>query len=371
MGDAKDLAIRLLGQAGIVVGGDQPHDMIVHDDRLWDRVVRQRALGLGEAYQDGWWDAERVDELLVKVLAADLASHVRPTAELAGIVAKSLLFNRQTQRRARDNAHQHYDIGNDLFKRMLDPRMVYSCGYWRDATDLAEAQTAKLDLICRKLHLEPGMQVLDIGCGWGGFAQYAASTYKVHVTGISPAGEQVKLARERCRDLDVDIRQSDYRDMTGRFDRIVSVGMMEHVGPRNLRTFFDKCRELLDVEGMMLHHSIGSSESLSHTNPWFDKHIFPGGVLPSVAQIGKASELHWVVEDLHNFGTDYDRTLMAWYDNIEASWADLPRYDERFRRTWRYYLLSSAAAFRVRDIFLWQMVFRRTLRPAPVYEAVR
>jgi cyclopropane-fatty-acyl-phospholipid synthase len=213
--------------------------------------------------------------------------------------------------------------------------------------------------------------VLDIGCGWGGLAQYAASTYKVHVTGVSPAVEQVALARERCRDLDVDIRQADYRELSGRYDRVVSVGMMEHVGPRNLGTFFDRCRELLDPDGIMLHHSISSSESLTHTNPWFDRYIFPGGVLPSIAQIGKASELHWVIEDLHNFGPYYDRTLMAWYDNIEASWDDLPRYDERFRRTWRYYLLSSAAAFRVRDIFLWQMVFRRTVRQAPVYEAVR
>ena len=150
---------------------------------------------------------------------------------------------------AEANARAHYDIGNDLYERMLDKRMIYSCGYWREATDLDSAQEAKLDLICRKLGLERGMRLLDIGCGWGGFAQFAAERYDVQVTGISPAGEQVAVARERTASLPVRIEQIDYREAEGRYDRITSIGMMEHVGPKNLGTLFEKCRELLDPAG--------------------------------------------------------------------------------------------------------------------------
>jgi cyclopropane-fatty-acyl-phospholipid synthase len=249
--------------------------------------------------------------------------------------------------------------------------MIYSCGYWATANDLDSAQEAKLELICAKLQLEPGMRLLDIGCGWGGFAQYAAERHGVHVTGISPAANQVEVAARRCEGLDVEIRQQDFRSVEGTFDRIVSVGMLEHVGPKNYRDFFDVNAELLTDDGIILHHTIGSNETSRHTDPWFDRYIFPGGVIPSMEQLGSATTGRWALEDVHNFGPDYDRTLMAWYDNIERAWDDLPGYDERFRRTWRYYLLGSAASFRVRNLQLWQLVLRRAARPSPVYQAVR
>lgn len=368
---AERLGRELLDIAGIEVGGSAPWDIQIHDDRLWERVVAERELGLGEAYQDGWWDAERVDEFLARVITADLAAHIRSRPSLLAAGAQARLVNRQSVRRARRNARAHYDIGNDLYERMLDPRMIYSCAYWHDATDLAAAQEAKLELICRKLHLEPGMKVLDIGCGWGGFAAYAATEHGVHVTGVSPALEQVREARRRCDGLPVDIREADYRDLSGSFDRIVSVGMMEHVGPRNLRPFFETCDSLLTPDGIMLHHTIGSNETKHRCDPWFDRYIFPGGVLPSLEQIGRASLHEWAVEDVHNFGPDYDTTLLAWHDNIEAAWGDLTAYDERFRRTWRYYLLASAASFRVRTIQLWQVVFTRSRRPSGVYRTAR
>jgi cyclopropane-fatty-acyl-phospholipid synthase len=368
---AERIGRELLDLAGIEPGGSAPWDIQIHDDRLWSRVLAERELGLGEAYQDGWWDAERVDQFLARVITADLIAHVKASPSILAAGAHARLVNRQSTRRARHNARAHYDIGNDLYERMLDPRMIYSCAYWRDADDLAVAQEAKLELICRKLHLEPGMHVLDIGCGWGGLAEYAASKHGVTVTGISPAIEQVRVAQERCLGLPVEIRQADYRELSGSFDRIVSVGMMEHVGPKNLHTFFETCARLLRPDGIMLHHTIGSNETQQRCDPWFDRYIFPGGVLPSLEQIGRAALHDWVVEDLHNFGPDYDRTLMAWHDNLEAAWADLPHYDERFRRTWRYYLLASAASFRVRTIQLWQVVFTRPRRQSDVYQTVR
>ena len=361
----------LLDRAGIELGGPNPWDLHVNDDRFWDRVFADRELGLGETYQEGWWDAAAPDQLIVRMLTADLQSAIRPTPRLAATMARATMANRQTVRRAKENASAHYDTGNDLFEAMLDPRMVYSCAYWREADELASAQEHKLDLICRKLELESGMRLLDIGCGWGGLARFAAERYGCTVTGITPALAQFAVARERCARLPVEIRATDYREVSGVFDRIVSVGMLEHVGARNFRTFFDRCRALLAPDGMMLHHTIGSNQSKNRTDPWFDRHIFPGGVVPSLAQLARAAEQHWAIEDVHNFGPDYDRTLMAWHANIEKAWTDLPRYGEHFRRTWQYYLLSSAAAFRVRNLQLYQIVLRRAGRVSEVYSSPR
>ncbi len=364
---ARKLGLEVLHTAGIEVGGDRPQDIAVHDDRFWARVLADRELGLGESYQEGWWDANQLDEFIAEVQALDLRSLVRPRPALTLRILKAQARNRQTVRRARRNAGAHYNIGNDLYERMLDDRMIYSCGYWRRAADLNEAQEHKLDLICRKLRLEPGMRLLDIGCGWGGFARFAAAEYGAVVTGVTPAGEQARLAQQVCADLPVDIRECDYRDVRGRFDRIVSIGMMEHVGPRNLKTFFRCCDDLLADDGMMLHHTIGSLVTKNHTDPWFDKYIFPGGVVPSLAQISSATEKDWVIEDVHNFGPYYDRTLMAWHRNVTAAWDDLPAYDGRFRRTWDYYLLSSAGSFRARALQLWQIVFTRSRRRSDAY----
>ena len=365
--EARDLGLEILRAAGIEVGGDGPRDIAVHDDRFWARVLADRELGLGESYQEGWWDANQLDEFIAEVQTLDLQSLIRPRPALTLRILKARARNRQTVRRARRNAGAHYNIGNDLYERMLDKRMIYSCGYWRRASDLDEAQEHKLELICRKLQLEPGMRLLDIGCGWGGFARFAAAEYGAVVTGVTPAEEQARLAQQVCAGLPVDIRECDYRDVRGRFDRIVSIGMMEHVGPRNLKTFFRRCDDLLDDDGMMLHHTIGSLVSKNHTDPWFDKYIFPGGVVPSLAQISSATEKDWVIEDVHNFGPYYDRTLMAWHRNVTAAWDDLPAYDQRFRRTWDYYLLSSAGSFRARALQLWQIVFTRSRRRSGVY----
>jgi len=370
-----EIGQRILDAAGVTLGGDALHDITIHDERFWDRVLSDRELGLGESYQDGWWDANQLDEFLTVVQTADVRSLVSPSFGLARRAAAARLRNQQTRSRAKKNAEAHYNIGNDLYERMLDKRMIYTCGYWDESTDLDSAQEAKLELICKKLGLERGMRLLDVGCGWGGFAQFAAERYDVHVTGISPASEQVSLARERTASLPVRIEQLDYRDVAdagfGDFDRITSIGMMEHVGPRNLGVFFDVCRSLLSPEGMMLHHTIGSNDWKTSGDPWFERYIFPGGVLPSLGQISRAAEEHWSIEDVHNFGPDYDTTLMAWHDNLSARWSEIPHYDERFRRTWNYYLQGSAAGFRSRSVQLWQVVFTPSRQRRSTYRAVR
>jgi cyclopropane-fatty-acyl-phospholipid synthase len=256
---------------------------------------------------------------------------------------------------------EHYDIGNDLFRAMLDPYMQYSCGYWKQAETLEQAQQDKLKMICEKLQLKPGMSLLDIGCGWGGLAQYAAENYGVSVHGVTISAEQQKLAQERCRGLDVEILLQDYRDLNRQFDRIVSVGMFEHVGPKNYDTYFSVAARNLKPDGLFLLHTIGSNQTDLNVDAWIDKYIFPNGCLPSVRHIAEASEGRFVMEDWHNFGADYDRTLMAWFDNFKRAWPALSgHYSERFERMFTYYLNACAGAFRSRNIQLWQVVFSPT-----------
>ena len=345
--------------ADIRVGGDRPWDVQVHDDRVFTRVLATGTLGLGEAYMDGWWDCDAIDQMVDRAQGTGLAGTL--STRLAPIQAVgSTVRNQQSKRRSREVGRRHYDVGNDLYRRMLDQRMLYSCAYWPRASSLDEAQQHKLDLIANKLGFEPGMRVLDIGCGWGGAAAYFADTRGCDVVGVTISEQQAVLARERCADLPVDIRLQDYRDLDETFDRVYSIGMFEHVGVRNYRTYMRSCRRLLrDPDGLTLIHTIGGSRSRRATDPWVAKYIFPNSMLPSVKQIAEAAEGVLQLQDWHNFGPDYDRTLMAWHTNIEASWDDLPDYDERFRRMWRFYLLSSAGSFRSGNLQLWQIVFSR------------
>ncbi|WP_347136771.1 cyclopropane fatty acyl phospholipid synthase [Parahaliea mediterranea] len=348
----------LLDSADIRVDGDRPWDIRLYSERLFDRVLARGSLGLGEAYIDGEWDSEQLDAFFCRALSADLDEKLKPW-RLLGHKLRSRLLNRQSRRRAWQVGQRHYDLGNDFYRAMLDPRMTYSCGYWPGADNLAAAQEAKLDLICRKLHLEPGMRVLDIGCGWGSFMGYAAQKYSVQCTGVTVSREQVALARERYAHLPLEFLLLDYRNLEGDYDRVVSVGMFEHVGHRNHRTFMAVARRCLRDDGLALLHTIGKNRVVGAgaTDPWIDRYIFTNGEIPALGQVTDSLEGLFTVEDLHNFGADYDPTLMAWYSNFEAAW---PRFrdtlDERFRRMWRYYLLSCAGAFRARKLQLWQWV---------------
>ena len=356
----KQLVQQLLNLAGVQVDGHAPYDIQVHNPDFYPRVVAGGSLALGESYMDGWWDCEALDQFFERIMAARLDKKVRKSKALLWAVVKARLTGMYGRARAFEVGRHHYDIGNDLFTVMLDKRMNYSCAYWQAADTLDKAQEAKLELTCRKLGLQPGMRVLDIGCGWGAFAIYAAEKYGVEVTGVTVSEEQVKLAQNRCARLPVRFELKDYRDIQGTFDRIVSIGMFEHVGFTNYRTFMQVVKRCLKEGGLFLLHTIGSNTSVSTVDPWFAEYIFPNSMLPSARQITEAAEGIFILEDWHSFGPHYDPTLIAWHRNFIDNWRHIQNaYDQRFQRMWVYYLLSCAGSFRARRNQLWQIVFSK------------
>ena len=357
----KKIVEEILDFAGVKINGCNPWDIRINNDKFYKRVITEGELGIGESYMDCWWDAERVDELICKILRAQLDQKIKRKFLILFRLFKAQLFNLQSKRRAFIIGEKHYDLGNDLFQNMLDKRMNYSCAYWKDAENLDKAQEDKLDLICRKIYLKPGMQVLDIGCGWGAFGKYAAEKYGIKVVGITVSKEQVELGKKLCEGFPVEIQLRDYRDVNEKYDRIVSIGMIEHVGYRNYRKFFEVANRCLNDDGLFLIQTIGNIKSEKTTDLWTDKYIFPNGMLPSVAQIGKAIENLFIMEDLHSFGRDYDKTLIAWYNKFEKNWDKIKnKYSERFFRMWKYFLLSAAGSFRsgIRSQ-LWQIVLSK------------
>lgn len=370
MKDFKAVAQEMLSFADVKINGNHLGDIKVINPQFYSRVLAGGSLALGESYMDGWWECKNLDVFFAKVLRAGLDKKVLKLHNILPLFLKAKLTNMQSRSRAKQVGEQHYDVGNDLYKLMLDKRMCYSCGYWKNAKTLDESQEAKLDLICRKLKLGKGMKVLDIGCGWGSFAKFAAERYGVNVVGITISKEQAKLAKERCAGLNVEIRLEDYRNIKEKFDRILSIGMFEHVGPKNYREYMEAVHRCLKDDGLMMIHTIGGNISVKALEPWFNKYIFPNGVLPSVKQIAAAAEGLFVLTDWHSFGAYYDKTLMAWIDNFRKGWNKIKsRYNERFYRMWMYYLSSSAGSFRANQNQLWQVVYSK-LGSKPDYERV-
>lgn len=362
MASARTVVEKLLATADVQIGGDRPWDIQVHDERFYNRALSQGSLGIGESYMDGWWDAPALDQLVNRVFRAQLEKIIRFSLPVALAVAKSWLVNLQSRARANEIA-EHYDLGNDLFSPMLGTRMVYTCAYWSGnppAGGLDEAQEAKLDLVCRKIGLKKGDRVLDIGCGWGGFAKYAAVKYGASVVGITVSKEQLELAKEYCKGLPIELRLQDYREVNELFDHIVSIEMFEAVGYKNFREYFQVVARCLKDDGLFLLQTIGNHFSVIAGDVWLEKYIFPNGMLPSLAQITKSVEKLFVVEEVYNFGADYDQTLMAWFKNFETSWPQLrEKYGDRFYRMWKFYLLVCAGMFRARFISDWQIVLSK------------
>lgn len=368
----KTLIQDLLLLADVRINGSRPWDIVVHDERLYHRLIKNTELGLGEAYMDGWWDCPNLDEFFYRVIRSDLQTkainHSRFWRSLLlqkFYVSLRGIFNFQAKNRAFIVGKKHYDIGNDLFEIMLDKRLTYTCAYWDSgAQTLDEAQEAKLELTCQKMLLEPGMKVLDIGCGWGSLAKYAAERYQVSVVGVTISPKQMEQAQTLCRGLPIEFYLQDYRDLPKHgktFDRVVSLGMFEHVGYKNYPKYMEVASQCLNDEGLFLLHTIGSDVStMGCQSQWIDTYIFPNGQTPSIQQIGSSIEGKFVMEDWHNFGSNYDLTLMAWHKNFNAGWESIKeQYDERFRRMWNYYLLSCAASFRARTNQLWQIVLTK------------
>ncbi|RFS26587.1 cyclopropane fatty acyl phospholipid synthase [Chitinophaga silvatica] len=358
--NAKSIVTHLLSSAGITINGNAPFDLKVHDNRFFTEAITKGSLGVGESYMKNYWDCEAVDEFFTKLLLANLDNKIKKDFAFKAQILLARLTNLQRPDKSFENGSHHYDIGNDLFERMLDKRLTYTCAFWDNAATLDEAQENKLDLTCRKLNLRPGMHVLDIGCGWGSFAHYAAAQYGVRVTGITISQEQVALGKERCKGLPVDIRLMDYRALNEEFDAIVSLGMFEHVGYKNYRTYMEVAHRCLKDNGLFLLHTIGGNVPNAFTDRWLDKYIFPNAMIPTMGLIGQSFEGLFVMEHWQNFSVDYDKTLLAWYNNVLGNWDRLKsKYDQQFFRMWKYYLLSCAASFRARKSQLWQMVLSK------------
>ena len=361
--DPAEIMRELLASAGVTIGGSAPWDVQIHDQRTFARVLRDGNLGVGESYVDGWWDCEALDQMIDRVTRARVG--FGGNWALLTHVAKARLFNLQVMRPF-EVGERHYDVGNDLYRAMLGPRMVYTCAYFRDADTLDAAQEAKLDLVCRKIGLTPGKRVLDLGCGWGGFAAFAAQQYGAQVVGYTVSREQVSWINQRYPDLPIEVRHDDYRNATGSYDAVVSIGLMEHVGPKNHRAYMEQASRLLVPGGLAFIHTIGGSRARTQIDPWFDRYIFPNAVIPTLGQLASSMEEVLVPEDVQNIGPHYDRTLMAWWHNFDQSWPRLrERYGDRFYRMWKYYLLASAAEFRVRHHNLYQIVATPVGTPHP------
>ena len=357
---SKQVVQKILARVDVQINGNRPWDIQVDNPDFFNRVLAGGSLALGESYMDGWWRCEALDQLFDKILSTRIDKQVKKEKRILSVILRAKIINAQSKSKAYIIGKRHYDIGNRLFSIMLDKGMNYSCGYWEKATILDHAQEAKLDLVCQKLLLKPGMTVLDIGCGWGGFAKWAAEKYDVKVLGITVSRDQVKFASKDCQELNVKIKLRDYRDLKEKFDRIVSIGMFEHVGSKNYKTFMKVVRRCLKADGLFLLHTIAGNTSVHSLDPWISKYIFPNSMLPSAKQISSASERILVLEDWHSLGQYYDQTLMAWHHNFTKNWEKVKDlYDKRFYRMWTYYLLSCAAGFRSRRNQLWQIVFSK------------
>jgi cyclopropane-fatty-acyl-phospholipid synthase len=355
--------------ADVQFNGERPWDLQVHDPALFNNLLRHGSLALGNSYVRGDWDCEQLDELISRLLQANGHKPLSKRLQLQSLaeLVRERCFNPQSQRRAFVVGQRHYDIDPRVYAAMLDPQMVYSCGYWRQADDLNTAQEHKLRLICEKLQLEPGQMLLDIGCGWGSLAAYAARNYGVNVMGITVSSQQASYIKERHENLPIQVALCDYRRLpqlvNEPFDRIASIGMFEHVGPRNHGQFHHAVNQLLHSDGLALVQTIGSDRTTYRTDAWIDTHIFPGGRLPSATQFCHGFEPHFLLEDWENFGRDYDLTLMAWWQNFDAAWPGLQHdIHHEFYRFWRYYLLSCAGFFRSRQGQLWQVVLSKRTR---------
>lgn len=368
-----------LDRAGIVIDGDRPWDIQVIRGRFFRRAARGN-LGLGEAYVDNDWDVESLDALFRRVIIAGLGhSNIARLNNLLRRV-RARIANLQSRRRATAVIESHYDLDHRMYEQFLGPWNQYTCCFFVDTDDLEQAEVRKLELICDKLEIESTDRVLDIGCGWGGFAKYAASTRGCHVTGVSLSQEQVAYAREYTSGLPVEIMLSDYRDLAQRidppFDKILICGMIEHVGYKNYRSIMRVVHRLLKDDGLFLLHTIGNSENTTLADPWIEKYIFRNSMIPSMMQIVQSLTGKFVVHDWENYGHYYSKTLSAWHENFERNWDRIRslktphQFDERFRRMWKYYLLTSKAAFDVEDLQLWQIVMTKMGMRDTVYDRV-
>ncbi len=364
--NSKKLVINTLKKAGIEINGKNPWDIQVINEKFYKDVASRGSLAFGEGYMKGWWKTNSIDELVYRLWKSETGK-----IEKLGFLVKSffglkhLFTDAGSEKRSAEIGKKHYDIGVDLYSQMLGKYMVYSCGFWQKAKTLDEAQIDKMEMICKKLYLKPGMTVLDIGCGFGELLKYMIEKYRVKVVGVTISEDQYKIAKKKCKEScdDATILLCDYRHIPkkyGPFDRIVSVGMAEHIGWKNYRIYMKTVHRLLKDDGLFLLHTIGIDKESVTTDPFIDKYIFPGSILPSEKRLIRAMRGLFVFQDWHNFGLYYDKTLMSWFENFQKGWGLLKeKYDDNFYRMWEFYLLSCAGSFRAEYIYLWQIVMTK------------
>jgi cyclopropane-fatty-acyl-phospholipid synthase len=360
------LVFRMPGGRAVSVGDGRPRAVLrLRDHAVLARILRDPELALGETYVDGGWEPEEGDLLGVLEVCMRLAGAV----ESRGPLLRTLLGRwgeRNGTHRSRRNVNHHYDRDPDLYRGFLDRDMHYSCAYFATANlDLDGAQEAKCALIARKLRLQPGAHVLDIGCGFGGLALHLARRYGVRVLGITLSHEQLREAEARTRERgltgQVTFRLLDYRQVFDKFDAVVSVGMFEHVGRPQYETYFGKIHELLTDTGVALVHTIGRSTPPAPTNPWIRRYIFPGGHIPAASEMTSAVERsNLCLTDLEIWRGHYATTLHHWHTRFQHRRAEfVARFGERFCRLWEFYLQSSEAAFRWGGLVVFQAQLAR------------
>jgi cyclopropane-fatty-acyl-phospholipid synthase len=358
-------------------GGGENITIRLHDRKVAFDIVRNPRLGFGEAFMDGRLTIEDGDVLGLLTMVTgqnrweDGASGRKAMQRGKKVIAA--MWRRNKPGKARQNVAHHYDIGNDLYRLFLDDDLQYSCAYFTDpANSLEQAQADKKAHIAAKLHLKPGQRVLDIGCGWGGMALYLHKVAGVDVTGVTLSEEQLKVARQRAEEAGVSdhvrFELIDYRSLEGQFDRIVSVGMFEHVGAAHYEEFFGKCHELLTEDGVMLLHTIGKLGRPSPPDPFTDKYIFPGYHLPALSQMLQASEaVRLIANDVETLRLHYAYTLRAWLERTRAARAKIEAmYDERFYRLWEFYLAGGIVMFENGGGCVYQVQYSRDRRALPV-----
>jgi cyclopropane-fatty-acyl-phospholipid synthase len=378
---AEKLVTDIFNQGGISLNGPNPWDIQIRDSRFFNRVLTGGSLGFGESYMDGDWDVAQLDALIRRILRIKATRKPIVTLNRTWHDLKSRLMNLQSRSGSMAIIDAHYDLDHRLYQHFLGPYNQYTCCFFNQATSLEAAEIEKLEMICNKLDLREGDKVLDIGCGWGGFSRYAAETRGCQVTGISISKEQIAYAKEFTAGLPVEIINTDYRDLpklydSRHFDKVVIIGMIEHVGYKNYQRLFEIVHELLNDNGLLLLHTIGNTRKTTVADPWIEKYIFRNSMLPSMSQLTNSTEDLFVIQDWENYGHYYAPTLAAWQSNFEKNWDKIRaietrnQFDERFRRMFNYYFLSCQAGFETEHILLWHMVMSKQGFGKAVYPRV-
>ncbi len=358
--------VRTFGKAGTGPTGG----LIIKNPDFYDRVVRDGSLGMGESYMEGWWDAEGDDivSAIGIIISNQLEKTIRVSPSLMLSAASTKIFANVSRVRSKSNIQQHYDVGNDFYELFLDENMAYTCGYQKDPNDTIEdMQNQKHERVARKLGLKAGESMVDLGCGFGGMLRYGAKNFGIKGMGVTLSEGQYEWANKKMQEEglhdNIRVELKDYRDMTGTFDHVVSIGLAEHTWQRGYETFIGKISELLKEGGVGLVHTIGvTSPPHETTDAWINRYIFPDGRLPRLEElIEEMRRAGLTVGHVENFKLHYAETLRHWKEKFNKNRATIkamaPEYNEEFLRMWDYYLQVCEAGFRYGELQLYQILF--------------